>query len=270
MTSNRRALLTAANRLTDRDRQILHLLGQHQVLTTHQITRAFFDNPRVARRRVQVLADVGLIDCFRPPLLVGTSPKHCVLTALGLQAVSGRDDGSEQPAPRAGDLDRIALRADLKHLVGVNDVFCALLGAARAKADTSLDMWWSERACAKAWGSYVRPDGFGRWRDGARSVDFFLEYDTGVEHSPQILAKLPGYEAVAAATSIVTPVLFWLHSPRREQALHQRLARSPRAVPIATAAGDSTGADPSAAVWRRAGASSDVRESLVDLAGEWL
>ena len=83
------------------------------------------DNPRVARRRVQVLADVGLIDCFRPPLLVGTSPKHCVLTALGLQAVSGLDDGSEQPAPRAGDLSRIALRADLKHMVGVNDVFGA-------------------------------------------------------------------------------------------------------------------------------------------------
>ena len=269
MTSNRQALLAAANRLTERDRQILRLLGQHQVLTTHQITRAFFDNPRVARRRVKILADVGLVDFFRPALLVGTSPKHCVLTALGLHAVSGLDDGSEQPAPRAGDLGRIALRPDLKHLVGVNDIFCALLGASRTTADASLDMWWSERACAKAWGSYVRPDGFGCWREGSRSVDFFLEYDTGVEHSPQILAKLPGYEAMAAATGISSPVLFWLHSPRREQALHQRLVRNNHTVPIATAAGDSAGADPSGTVWRRVGAESDARVSLMDLAGEW-
>lgn len=269
MTPNRRALLTAASRLTERDRRILHLLGQHQVLTTHQITRAFFDNPRVARRRVQILADVGLIDCFRPPLLVGTSPKHCVLTPFGLQAVAVLDDTGEQPAPRAGQLDRIALRADLQHLVGVNDIFCALLGAARTMANASLEIWWSERACTKAWGTYVRPDGFGRWHDKPRTVDFFLEYDTGAEHSPQILAKLPGYEAVAAATGIVTPVLFWLHSPRREQALHQRLARTERTVPIATAAGDSAGADPSGVAWRRAGAESDARVSLADLAGEW-
>jgi len=269
VTSNRQALLAAANRLTERDRRILRLLGQHQVLTTHQITRAFFDNPRVARRRLQILAEVGLIDCFRPPLLFGTSPKHCVLTDLGLHAVSRPEDGGQQPTPRAGDLGRLAVRADLGHLVGVNDVFCALLGAARTMVDASLEIWWSERACVKAWGSYVRPDGFGRWREGPRTVDFFLEYDTGVEHSPQILAKLPGYEAVAAATGITTPVLFWLHSPRREQALHQRLARTRRAVPVATAAGDSVGADPSGVVWRRVGADSDARVSLADLAGEW-
>ncbi|MEY9888395.1 hypothetical protein ABIA31_002035 [Catenulispora sp. MAP5-51] len=239
------------------------------MLTTHQITRAFFDNPRVARRRVQILAEVGLIDCFRPALLIGTSPKHCVLTALGLHAVAGLDDGHEQPVPRAGELGRLTVRADLGHLVGVNDVFCGLLGSARTMTDASLEIWWSERACAKAWGTYVRPDGFGRWHEGPRTVDFFLEYDTGTEHSPKILAKLPGYEAVAAATSIVTPVLFWLHSPRREQALHQRLARTHQTVPIATAAGDSAGADPSGAVWRRVGAESDARVSLADLAGVW-
>ena len=94
----------------------------------------------------------------------------------------------------------------------------------------------------------------------------------GVNHRPccaEELAKLPGYEAVAAATGITTPVLFWLHSPRREQALHQRLARTRRAVPVATAAGDSVGADPSGVVWRRVGADSDARVSLADLAGEW-
>lgn len=264
MKTNRRALMAAANRLTERDRQILHLLGQHQVLTTHQITRAFFDNARVARRRVQVLYEVGLLDWFRPPRLAGTNPKHCVLTSLGAQAVASFDQEHDLTPPRAVLAEKIVLRPDLKHLVGVNDVFSALLGTARETPGACLDLWLSERACTKAWGAYVRPDGFGRWREGSRSVDFFLEYDTGVENSAQILAKLPGYEAMAGTTGISTPVVFWLHSARREQGLHQRLARATSSVPIATAYGDSTTASPSDAVWRRIGAA-DERVRLIDL-----
>ncbi|MEY9855114.1 hypothetical protein ABH935_000713 [Catenulispora sp. GAS73] len=267
MKINQRAELAAANRLTERDRQILHLLGQHQVLTTHQITHAFFENSRVARRRIQVLHGVGLLDCFRPPLQVGTNPKHCVLTALGAQAVASFDQEWGLVPPRAVLAEKIALRPDLKHLVGVNGVFCSLLGAARETREASLDLWLSERACAKAWGTYVRPDGFGRWREGTRSVDFFLEYDTGVENSAQILAKLPGYEAMTAATGISTPVLFWLHSSRREQGLHHRLARAGSPVPIATASGDSTAAAPANVVWRRVGAAADDPVRLIDLAG---
>ncbi|MEZ0107932.1 hypothetical protein ABH920_001924 [Catenulispora sp. EB89] len=267
MKINQRDLLAAANRLTERDRQILHLLGQHQVLTTHQITHAFFGNSRVARRRIQVLDEVGLLDCFRPPLPVGTNPKHCVLTALGAQAVASLDQESDLVPPRAVLAERIALRPDLKHLVGVNDVFCSLLGSARETREASLDLWLSERACAKAWGTYVRPDGFGRWREGTRSIDFFLEYDTGVENSAQILAKLPGYEAMTAATGISTPVLFWLHSARREHGLRQRLARAGSPVPIATASGDSTAAAPADAVWQRVGTKADGRVRLIDLGG---
>lgn len=265
--TRQRSLLAAANRLTSRDRQILQLLGQHQVLTTHQIARAFFDTPRIARRRAQILTDVGLVTCFRPPQLIGTSPHHYVLTPLGLQALAGLDDDAGAK-PRAGSPTHIALRPDLKHLVGVNDIFCGLLGAARRRPDSSLEMWWSERACAKAWGAYIRPDGFGRWREGARRVDFFLEFDTGSEHSPQILAKLPGYQAAADATNITTPVLFWLHSPRREHALRRALVRSQCAVPLATASGCSADSDPSGAIWQRVGADTAERMSLIDLAGE--
>jgi hypothetical protein len=235
------------------------------MLTTHQITRAFFDNARIARRRVQVLHEAGLLDCFRPPRLAGTNPKHCILTSLGAQAVASFDQEWEQMPPRAVLAEKIVLRPDLKHLVGVNDVFCALHGAARESHEARLDLWLSERACTKAWGAYVRPDGFGRWREGTRSVDFFLEYDTGVENSAQILAKLPGYGAMAGTTGISTPVLFWLHSARREQGLHQRLARANSPVPIATAHGDSTAATPSHALWRRVGGAEE-RVRLIDLA----
>lgn len=268
MTSaSRGTALAAAARMTDRDRQVLLLLAHHQVLTTHQITRVFFDNPRVARRRVQVLREVDLIDCFRPAQLVGSAPQHCVLTTLGGAAVAGLIQEPHVVPIRQGAAEQLAVRPDLKHLVGVNDVFCSLAGAARDAHDAELELWWSERACTRTWGTFVRPDGFGRWREGSQSIDFFLEYDTGTEHSPQILAKLPGYGAVAAATQITTPVLFWLHSPRREQALHRRLSAAQPPVPVATASGDPKELDPSGQLWRPVGRSDSERLRLIELSG---
>ena len=94
-------------------------------------------------------------------------------------------------------------------------------------------MWWSERACTRTLGALVRPDGFGRWREADRAIDFFLEYDTGSESLTKVLAKLDGYEALAAATGRSSLVLFWLHSHRRETELHRKLPAG--GVPVATA-----------------------------------
>jgi hypothetical protein len=91
-------------------------------------------------------------------------------------------------------------------------------------------------------------------------------YDTGTEPLSRVTAKLAGYAALAARTGITTPVLFWLRSPRREAALHARLAGPPPpgirdaasaaqipGVPVATAA-PGTGRDgPAGAAWLPAG-----------------
>lgn len=260
----RHDVLAAFSRITERDRQILLLLAKHQVLTTHQITRALFSCSRVARTRLETLENVGIITTFRPPLLRGTSPKHAVLTPLGATTVAGwLDERHAAPVPKDAAV-RLAARPDLRHLLGVNDFFCSLAGAARQAGDAELELWWSERACTRTWGALVRPDGFGRWREGIRSVDFFLEYDTGVEGLSQVIAKLPGYAALADSTGYTSPVLFWLHSARREKELHRKLdAASPR-VPIATASGDPAVIDPSGPIWRVAGAEGE-RVRLSDL-----
>lgn len=39
----------------------------------------------------------------------------------------------------------------------------------------------------------VRPDGYGRWHQDGREVDFFLEYDRGTEPLDRLAAKLAGY-----------------------------------------------------------------------------
>ena len=166
----------------------------------------------------------------------------------------------------------IALSPRLAHDAGANGVFTALAAAARASGgQAALESWWSERRCAAAWGDHARPDGYGRWREQAPGqpaavTDFFLEYDTGTEPLARLIAKLAGYAALAARTGITTPVLFWLPSPRREAALHARLAGPPPpgtrdaasaaqipGVPVATAAPGTSPEGPAGAAWLPAG-----------------
>lgn len=262
--ASRRSQLAAFSRITDRDRQLLVLLAKHQVLTTHQITRALIPCPRAARHRLEVLEDVGMIDVFRPTLPTGSSPKHAVLTPLGAMAVADLVDAQHAAPVTADSAVRLAARPDLRHLLGVNDVFCSLAAAAREAAVSELELWWSERACTRTWGALVRPDGFGRWREGGRNVDFFLEYDTGSEPQSTVAAKLDGYAALQSATGRTSPVLFWLHSPKRETELHRRLTAANPNVPVATTTGDAATVDPSGPAWRIA-CSGGSRARLIDL-----
>ena len=129
----------------------------------------------------------------------------------------------------------------------------------------------------------ARPDGYGRWREQTPGqppavTDFFLEYDTGTENLPRLIAKLAGYRDLAARTGIATPVLFWLPSPRREAALRARLAGPPPhgtrnapsaaqipGVPVATAAPGTSPEGPAGAAWLPA-ASPGPRRRLARLA----
>jgi Replication-relaxation len=110
----------------------------------------------------------------------------------------------------------------LTHLVGVNGFFCALAQDARHHPDAELERWWSEQACATHWGRLVRPDGYGRWREHHRRVDFFLEYDQASEAPHRLAGKLVGYLQLADASGI-TPRC-WCGCPPQP-------ARPPSAMP---------------------------------------
>ena len=74
----------------------------------------------------------------------------------------------------------------------------------------------------------MRPDGYGRWREHEREVDFFLEYDQGTEPLERVAAKLAGYHKLALATKIATPVVFWLPTSGREAGVRQALTAAGR------------------------------------------
>jgi hypothetical protein len=253
-------LAILAGRLTDRDRAILHLIADHRVFTTDQLAAVFFASQDRAEHRLRQLTGAQVLARFRPHTRhgEGSAPYHYVLGPLGAAVLAAEHDG---------DLRRVGYRQDkalalahsqqLGHLVGVNGFFTTLAAAARyrraqAAFGGALVVWWSERQCADHWGRLVRPDGYGRWREGDRQVDFFLEYDRGTEPLDRLAAKLHTYSQLADATQIATPVLFWLPTSGREATVRQALVGQARwtAVPFPVAtASPAPGRSPAEQAW---------------------
>jgi hypothetical protein len=259
-------LAAVAGRVTGRDRRLFALLAEHRVLTTPQLTQLAFPSPDAAAKRLAILHQLGLLDRFRPHHTPGSAPYHYVLGPLGAALLAAHHD--RDPARLGYRRDRalaLAHSQRLAHLVGVNGVFCALHQAARVDPDAELEVWWSEQRCAARWGPLVRPDGYGRWREHHRRVDFFLEYDRGTEAPQRLAGKLTGYLELAAATRISTPLLLWLPTPARETTIRQALAGTN--LPVATATPDPDHS-PAGPLWLPL-QSDGLRRRLIELAPAW-
>jgi hypothetical protein len=248
-------------RLTPRDRWLIRMLHEHQVLTSAQITQTAFPSARSATTRLLELYRWRVLDRFQPFRTVGTAPMHYVLDIAGA-GILAAEDGLDVKALgyRHERAIGIAHSLHLAHTVGVNAFFCALIATTRhpgppgdcpyGPGGGALTALWSEARCQRLFGDLVRPDGYARWREahngGIREVEFFLEYDTGSENLTQLIRKLAGYHALAAATGIRTPLLIWLPTTRRETNARQALAAAlasldrPGLVPVATSAADLT------------------------------
>jgi protein involved in plasmid replication-relaxation len=230
-------LATVAGRVTNRDRRLCRLLAEHRVLTTHQLTQLAFSNRNTADHRLRILWRLGLVDRFRPHHTPGSAPYHYVLGPLGAALLAAHHDHDPIPALVGYRRDRtlaLAHSQRLTHLIGVNSFFCALAQDARRQEGAELERWWSEQACATHWGRLIRPDGYGRWREQRRRVDFFLEYDRGSEAPHRLAGKLTGYLQLAEASHISTPVLLWLPTPARETTIRHALAGTSLQVATAT------------------------------------
>ena len=249
-------LAQLTRRLTSRDRHLLGLLAEHAVLTSEQAAALAYPTRETARRRLAELASLGVLDRFRPqpPPGQGSVPYRYLLGPAGVEALA-----AEHGLPATALAQRREQAASLAHtplllarLLAVNEFFAQLAARARAHPAAELVAWWPASRCAQRWGAVVRPDGYGRWREGPAELDFFLELDRGTEPLARLAAKLPGYADLARLTGVTTWLLVWLPTPSREAAARRALAATPAAaaVPVATAwpAGS-----PAAAVWLPAG-----------------
>lgn len=264
-----------AERLTPRDAEILDAVWEHRVLTTDQLTAIFFPSIHRARHRLLDLYELRALDRFRPWAPTGSRPWHWILGTTGAHHLAAqRGIAPTELRYRPDSAGAIAFSSRLSHQIGVNEFFSQLHATARRRADGSdVAEWWPERRCAALWGDLARPDAFGRWAEPVPSgqtntIDFFLEHDTGTEPLSRVLAKLDGYAALAQATGITTPVLFWLPNPTRE-ANFRKFPMAPN-VPIATAVHTpATAPDgPAGPVWLPTG-STGPRRRLIALRDAW-
>lgn len=272
--SVRRPPLTSAvltqvlTQLGPRDRLLAAMVDTHRVLTGPQLTRLAFGAEGTARARLRVLTDLRVLARFRPRRDLGSAPWHYVLDAAGwfvLAADAAQPEDVDRQLGRFRVDKRLAWAASqrLGHLVGVNDVFTALARTARATdgaadSEARLATWASGTWCAD-WLSPARlvPDGFGSWIEDGQVVDFFLEYDTGTEHLPQLAAKLDRYACLLGPHAdpwlrLEPPepwVLFVFPSPGREATARHALAAHSGRVPIATATLHAAVTDPAGPCW---------------------
>ena len=274
-------MLAASAHLTDRDRYLVRLVGEHRVLTTDQLRALAFSNATTARHRLTVLARLGVLRRFRPHRDEGSAPWHYLLGPLGAALLGTEDRDDRTWAPRVRTDRQLALERSqrLSHLVGANWFFVALAARARTGAG-QLRMWLGEADAASYHDAFARalsrgqgphPDGLGSWGEDGREVTFFLEHDTGTEHLPRLEAKLDGYARLAEALAVygrACPVLlFAFPGPRREQSARAVFACSAEApaLRIATIAVNPRLVCPAGPVWMPLSSTGASQLRLIDL-----
>lgn len=240
---------SVSQRLTDRDRALLHDVDRFRVLTTPQVARLYFDSLKRASARLLQLHELKLLDRFRPRREPwGAHPWHWVLGPMGAAILAGERDEDPERASRRWRGERTLAYATgqrLAHLVGINDFRVDLVAHARHNEACLLD-WQTEAEATKWADGTVRPDGWGVWEENGRQVEFFLEYDRGTEALSRLVDKLLGYERFEEKRGVTAWVLFAFVSPRRESTA--RVALSCATVPLATVA-LVDGIGPHDAVW---------------------
>ena len=246
-SSQTASLLAIYPHITSRDRLLLQLLDDHQVLTTGQIHRMLFCARRTCQLRLAELAALGLLERFRFPRDGGGSqPWHWTLGYNGHRFQAAAHHRPE-PTLRASRqlVQRLSANPHLTHRVLANEFFVRLTEHARRHPHTRLDRWWSEATTTKQYRT-ITADGHGLFTVGNATVGFFLEADTGTEPLRRVAAKLDRYATLIRRGGPRYPVLFWLGSQPRQDHLHAALRGQPGTVRFATATHDS---DPAGPVW---------------------
>jgi hypothetical protein len=140
----------------------------------------------------------------------------------------------------------LASSATLRHRVGCNGFFTALLRVARIRTGCRLSEWWSAWQCAAEWGELARTDGYGVWHEDGTRVPFIIEYDRGTESGPRLAEKLSGYTTLLRVAVSPTSLLFCFESSRREIEARRALAGAPRECATGVLSG---GQSPADAMW---------------------
>ncbi|MYW91640.1 hypothetical protein G3I59_13755 [Amycolatopsis rubida] len=226
-----------ASRLTARDRDLLHLLREHRVLTSDQVADLLpYPSLNRAQRRLLSLWHWHVLDRFRHPRGDGALTGWRYTLGVAGHGVLAAMRGQNPPRPTTvrEQVLRLATDPRLDHLLGINDVLAALTAHTRRAPDAEVRLWHGERSAAADCGGLARPDALIVYREHGNQLVACYEHDTGTEPLTRVMQKLDGYAELARAGGPRPArktqqrhgfwVLFGLPSPAREANLRDRLA----------------------------------------------
>lgn len=176
-------------KLTERDREILGRLAEHEPLSTSELCLLFFTGGRSTRLRLSHLEHSGLLERVYPvrSRRGGGTEALWFLSSAGRRAV-----GAPQRRP-----PRLSI-PDLEHRRAVARLFLRLVEQSLSRRDEGLSSWLGERSAERALGAAVRPDGFGRYLLRGGEILFHLELDRGTEPGRRVGEKLRRYSPALA------------------------------------------------------------------------
>ena len=216
--SHKRSASPAAFRLTERDRQVVHSVDTHRILTTQQIEVLHFASNSaktrtrraVCQRRTQGLFHHGFLDRIQRPVILGEG-RHAFAYAL--------DRRGADLVAQSRDVDRAVIGWKpkdnrlgpifLEHLIHINDV--RVVTQLLAKSGAFAKVEWIDELALKApeyqdkMPTYQRsgratrifPDGFcAIWTgEHKQPASFFLEVDQGTMQNSLWANKIEAYRA---------------------------------------------------------------------------
>lgn len=229
-------LTLLAAHLTARDRQIALDCYEHRVLTTAQLLRLHFTNPRHGRQRLRTLYQLRVLDRFRPatPIGQGSAPYHWVLDHAGAHLVAAHR-GIDVARLRYRHAAALAIQtsAKLTHQVEANELLSRLAREA-ADAGGRLAEWYGERTLHGIFEATITPDAYGVIHlPGRPPIHLLAELDRDTEPAARLREKASRYPTAIAASALAdTRPLILLAVPTAARANAARAAVSPSAAPI--------------------------------------
>lgn len=178
-------------RLTDRDYQVIDLLGRHGIMTAAALSAVAFPSMNATNKRLRALAEAGVLARSRVP---GTGALRYGLDWAG-QTIYALRIGVKPPTRTAAAMavHRALVSPKRSHDEGVNAAVAALHLACRHSGRAAVTEWLSEAEAAHEF-TGLRPDAaLTITFDSGRLLRAWYEHDTGTETLNRLTAKITAY-----------------------------------------------------------------------------
>lgn len=207
--------------LPARDRNLLLWLLSADIVTASLAALLVYGNLRTAQRRLARLAELGILRGFWAASHYRPRGRHAyVLTRQARADI----DRIVWPTGRPGSPKDLQPSAAI-HQLATHDLLAAFLSNGDPLLREGIFAWISERACARLFDGFLRPDALAGVRVGDRAVALFIERDLGTERGEVLAEKIRRYRSVfARAPELPVHVGFVVESERRARSIHE-LAR---------------------------------------------